>query len=156
MHIISVFRWPLEYVREIGGWRAYLRALGWRPGEKTISIFDDAHPSYEDVDLWGQFFKDLRNYDDRFAIAFAKYGSPTSCLSIRGIPISVSDSQTVALRPIDHGDGLGAVGLLFSRTEFDDLVCKQFSSSEYYFHPSFFDAVFHLTGGHMWEKFMTL
>jgi hypothetical protein len=33
--------------------------------------------------------------------------------------------------------------------EFDDLVRKQFSSSEYYSYPSFFDAVFDLTGGHV-------
>jgi hypothetical protein len=33
--------------------------------------------------------------------------------------------------------------------EFDDLVRKQFSSPEHYFHPSFFDAVFDLTGGHV-------
>jgi hypothetical protein len=57
--------------------------------------------------------------------------------------------QRVALRPIDHDDGFGAVGLLFSRTEFDDLVGKRFSSSEYYFHPSFFDEVFRLAGGHV-------
>jgi hypothetical protein len=33
--------------------------------------------------------------------------------------------------------------------EFDDLVSKGFSSSEYFFDKSFFDGVFHLTGGHV-------
>ena len=150
MHIISVFGWPLEDVKEIGGWQAYVQhEKGWVQGQKTIFIFDEAQMSYEDPSLWSEFFKNIEAYDDLFAIAFASYGNPTSCLSIKSTPFSVSDSQRVTLHPVDHGDGLGAVGLLFSRTEFDDLVRKQFSSSEHYFHPSFFDAVFDLTGGHV-------
>jgi hypothetical protein len=33
--------------------------------------------------------------------------------------------------------------------EFDDLVREQLPSSEHYFHPSLFDAVFDLTGRHV-------
>lgn len=33
--------------------------------------------------------------------------------------------------------------------EFDDLVYKQFIPSQYYFHPSFFEEVFGLTGNHV-------
>jgi hypothetical protein len=105
--------------------------------------------SFEDFILWGEFFKELHNFDTPFAIAFASYGSPTTRFTIRGRPMFVGDLQRVALRAVDHGDDLGAVGLLFSRMEFDDLVRKRFSSSEYYFHQSFLDAVFRHTGGHV-------
>ena len=134
----------------IGGWLAYLQyEKGWVQGKKTIFVFDEAQLSYEDFSLWGEFFKELPNYEELFAIAFANYGSPTPYMVMQGIPIFVSDLQRVALFPIDHSDGLGAVGLLFSRMEFNDLVCKRFPSSEHHFHPSFFDAVFNLTGGHV-------
>jgi hypothetical protein len=137
VHIILVFGWPLEEVKKIGGRQAYLQNVkGWVHGEKTIFILDEVQLSYEDSDLWGEFFEHIEAYDNLFSIAFASYGSPTSRINIRGAPFSVSDSQRVMLRPIDHGDGLDTVGLLFSRLEFDNLVCKQFPSSEYYFHPS--------------------
>jgi hypothetical protein len=84
-----------------------------------------------------------------FAIAFASYSSLTSLLHIQGTPIFVTDLQRVSLRHIDHGDGFGAVGLFFSRMEFNNLVGKRFSSSEYCFHTSFFDVVFRLTGDHV-------
>jgi len=151
-HIISVSRWSasLEEVKEIGGWQAYLvYEKGWVQGQKTIFIFDDAQSSYEDFNLLGEFFKNVVSYDIQFVIAFASYGNPTR-LGIKKITsLFVSDSQSLTLRPIDHRDGLGAVGLLFSRMEFNDLIRKRFSSSEHYFHPSFFDAVFDLTGGHV-------
>ena len=78
MRIIPVFGRPLNKVEESGGWEPYLIARGWRPGEKTYFIFDEAQSSYEDFQLWGQIFKELHGYDDRFTIAFASYGSPTS------------------------------------------------------------------------------
>jgi len=150
VHVILISGWPLEEVKAIGGWQAYLQyEFGWVQGQKTIFIFDEAQLSYEDFSLWNVFFKNIDLYANIFAIAFASYGSPTSRFSIKGLPFSVSDSQRITLRPIDHGDGFNAVGLLFSRMEFDVLVHKQFSSSGYYFHRSFFDAVFDLTGGHV-------
>ncbi len=149
MHIISLPGWPLEKVEETGGWEAYLCGRGWQQGEKTYFTFDEAQVSYEDASLWNEFFKNLSIYNNQFAIAFASYGSPTSHLTIRGTPIYVNDSQRVTLRPIDSGDGFDAVGLLFPRMEFDDLVSKRFSSSEYFFDKSFFDGVFLLTGGHV-------
>jgi hypothetical protein len=90
-----------------------------------------------------EFFKYLVNYDDRFAIAFAIYGPESSRFIIHYALLTM------------HGDGLGAVGLAFTRMEFDDLVCKRFPPSQYYFHPSFFDEVFGLTGV-MWEQSLTL
>ena len=156
-----MFGWPLTEVRMAGGWQAYLeQKKSWVQGKKTIFIFDEAQFSYEDSSLWGEFFKELPNYDDQFAIAFASYGSPTSSVNLgngsstsvsnfgtQSTPFSVDDWQRVTLCPIDS-DGIGAVGLLFSRMEFDDLVCKKFPSPDYYFHSSFFDAVFNLTDGH--------
>jgi len=105
VHIIPVFGWPLEKVKENGGRRAYLQhEKGREQGKQTISIFDEAQLSYEDFDLWGKIF-----------IAFAIYGSPTtSSLGIQSILFFVSDSQRVMLRPIDYSDGLDPVGLLFS------------------------------------------
>ena len=150
VHVIHIGGWNPSVVRTAGGWRAYLvRVQGWVPGEKTVLIFDRARETYQDFDLWSEFFKNLPAYDDQFVIAFASYGSPTSRLNMQGNLFCVSDSQRVTLRPIDHGDGLGAVGLLFSRTEFDDLVRIKFASPENYFDPSFFKAVFKITGGHV-------
>ena len=148
-HIIRLNSWDTTIVWNMGGWEAFLNAKGWKQGKKTFFIFDEAQMSYGDIDLWVGFFKELPSFKDQFAIAFASYGSPNSRISMGGTPIIVIDRQRVALVPIGHDDGLGAVGLFFSRMEFDDLVLKRFSSSEYYFHLSFFDAVFRLSGGHV-------
>ena len=146
MNVLGVFSWDFTDVKAIGGWQNYLVPV--KHGEKTVFIFDEAQGSYVDSDLWGEFFKNIRGFPNVFAIAFARYGSPTQ-LGMPSTPFSVCDSQRVSLRPVDHNDGLGAVGLFFSRMEFDDLVRKRFSpSSDYYFHSSFFDGVFELTGGH--------
>jgi len=133
----------------MGGWEVFLGEKGWKQGKKTFFIFDEVQMSYNDIDLWVAFFKELPSFNDRFAIAFASYGSPNTHISVGGTLIIVSDRQRASLHPIDHRDGLGAAGLLFSREEFDDLVLKRFSSSEYYFDSSFFDAVFRISGGHV-------
>jgi hypothetical protein len=148
--IIPIWGWNPEYVRTIGGWSAFLQQeKGWVPSRKTYFFFDEAQLLYEDAELWGGFFKGLRDFPDRFAIAFASYGSPSSRILIRGTPIFVSDTQRVSLRPIDHDDGLGAVGLLFNRMELDGLVRKRLSSPDHYFDTSFFNKVFKITGGHV-------
>jgi hypothetical protein len=101
--MIAVFGWDREHVRTIGGWQGFLQQeKGWVPGRKTYFFFDEAQLSYEDAELWGGFFKELVNFPDRFAIAFASYGSPSSRILIRGTPVFVSDLQRVSLRPIDH------------------------------------------------------
>jgi len=155
-HIVLIYGWPLKM--KTRGWRVYLQEEGWVPGKKTVFIFDEAQLTYGDFYLWGEFFKNLGGHNDLFAIAFASYGSPTSHqggetsdsdLEIQSTPFVLSDSQRVTLRPIDHGDGSNAVGLLFNRTEFDDLVGKRYPPSEFPFDPSLFDGVFDLTGGHV-------
>jgi hypothetical protein len=55
----------------------------------------------------------------------------------------------VTLRPIQHNDGIPAIGLFFTRTEFNDLVSKQYPSSEHSFDSSFLDGVFDFTNGHV-------
>ena len=132
-----------------GGWHAYLMSLGW-PGwdHKTVFIFDEAQVSYDDGALWGEFLKNIHDYPGIFAITFARYGSPTSQVAVP-TPFVVEDSQRVTLRSINHSDGIDGVGLFLTRMEFDGLVGKQFPSSDYFFHPSFFDGVFELTVGHV-------
>ena len=114
-------------------WRTHLLENGWKQDEKSFVILDEAQMSYGDVGLWGEFFKELRCFKDQFAIAFASYGSPTSPFTIEGTPMFVVDLQRVTLQAIDHNDGFGAVGLLFSPEEFNDLIHKQFSPPRYYF-----------------------
>jgi len=151
-------------VDKIGGWNAYLKKVkGWVDGQTTFFIFDESQLSYEDFDLWSDFFKNAPSYSDRFIISFASYGSPTSQIGstvlgssrsdpdadIRSTPFAVSNVQRVTLRPIHHHDGLGAVGLLFTRTEFNDLIAKRFPQSDYHFDLSLLNSVFDLTGGHV-------
>lgn len=112
-------------------------------------IFDEAQLSYWDLDLWTGFFKEIRgDTPDRWAIAFASYGSASSRFKIQGSPIWLNDLQRVTLRAIDHDDGLPAVGLLFSQEEMDDLVSVLYQSCRY-FDPSFFVSVFHVSAGHI-------
>ena len=115
-HIIRLNSWGTTKVWNMGGWEAFLRAKGWQQGRKPFFIIDEAQMSYGDIDLWVGFFKELPSFKDQFAIAFASYGSPNSRISVGGTPIIVSDRRRVALVRIDHDDGLGAVGLLFSHS----------------------------------------
>jgi hypothetical protein len=147
--VIWVQAWPINKVKYIGH-RAYLRHLGWKEGQKTVFIFDDAEKSYQDWGLWNAFFKSIHDYDDRCAIAFSSYGSPCSWMTTAGTKVRflVCDSQRVSLRPIDHGDGFQPVGLFFSRLGFGDLI-STLCSANHFFHQSFLDAIFDLTGGHV-------
>jgi hypothetical protein len=149
VHVIWVSGWKLNDVEEFGGWYHYLKKRKfWKEGEDTVFIFDEAQASYADGALWNDLFKCMRQYRDRRVIAFASYGSPSSIITIEGTPIFVADEARITLLPINHGDNLPAVGLFFTRTEFDELVSTQYSSPEYHFHLSFLDAVFDITEGH--------
>ena len=148
--VIWIGGWKLDDVAKCGGWYSFLKTRkGWIPGENTVFIFDEAQVSYRDVELWNELFKGIHDYPDRRAIVFASYGSPSSVIDIEGTPILVSPTVRVSLLPTAHGDNLPAVGLLFTRAEFDELVSKQYPSSEYHFHPSFLDTVFGITEGHV-------
>jgi hypothetical protein len=146
--IIFITVWYPEAVN--GDWQRYLRVkYGWVPGQRTIFIFDDAQTSYQDTDLWLQFFKELPRHNTDFAIAFASYGSPTSRIDIGGTPFIVTDSQRVTLRHTNN-DGLGTVGLLFSELEFNELVVKKFPPPlGHSFDPLLLKDIFQLSGGHV-------
>ena len=65
--------------------------------------------------------------------------------------MDLPDHQRVTLRHVAHGDGLGPAGLLFTQSEFNDLVDSHYRSpdSDFYFDQSFFDAIFEITNGHV-------
>lgn len=92
-------------------------------------------------------FKNIHSYHQRRAIAFVSYGSPSSHIDITGTPIVVDPVARVSLRLIAHNDNLPAVGLLFSRAEFDELVLKQYPL--YQLDSSFLDMVFKISEGHV-------
>ena len=149
VRIIWIYGWPLKDVKESGNYRSYLEQQGWVEREKTVFIFDEAQLSYEDAQLWGEFFKSMHDHEECRAIVFASYGCPTSRISIKGTPMVIPDPQRVTLRHVAHEDGFPPTGLLFTRSEFNDLVIKHYPSSVFYFHSSFFDALFDITNGHV-------
>ena len=148
-HVIFVSGWDLDHVRRLGGWKLYLQhEKGWDEENKTVLIFDEAEATYGDSDLWLQFFIHVEDYQNQSVIVFSGHGSPTSQLRVSdtNTPWSVGDLQRVTLH---RGDGPGAVGLLFTRAEFNDFINKRFPSPEFRFHPTFYDSVFDITGGHV-------
>jgi hypothetical protein len=149
VNVIWVNGWPMEEIRDTGGWRRHLERKGWIEREKTVFIFDEAQLSYADWDFWNGFLKSMSDFDDRRAIIFVSFGSPTSRIKIKGTPIAITAPQRVTLRPISHDDGLPSVGLFFSQEEFDDLVSEQYPPKQYSFDSSFFRNIFLVTGGHI-------
>jgi hypothetical protein len=74
MHVIWIQGWPCE-AKGRGRWIGYFKdEEGWVKNKKTVFIFDEVQLTYEDRDLWHNFFKSIDSYDDRRAIAFASYG----------------------------------------------------------------------------------
>ena len=150
VRVIWIGGWNIDDVAQCGGWSSYLaKRKGWIPGEDTVFIFDSAQASYKDGELWNNLFKGIHDYRDRRAIAFATYGSPSSFFDIEGTTFYVASAARVSLLPTAHEDNLPATGLLFTRTEFDELVSKQYPDSECHFHSSFLDAVYKFTEGHV-------
>jgi hypothetical protein len=148
--VIWIQGWSRNEVKSKGRWERYFETeMGWVKHEKTVFVFDEAQMSYEDGDLWNNFFKSIHSYRNCRAIAFASYGSASSRFIIAGTPIVIEDTQRVTLRAIQHKDDLPPVGLFFTRMEFHDLVSNLYPSREYCFDTSFFDAVFDLTEGHV-------
>ena len=121
--------------------------MGWVPLQQTVFTFDAAQLSKWDGDLWHSFFKSLSSFPECHAISFTTYGSPYSKIIIAGTPIFIADAQRVSLRPIQCNDDTASVSLLFTWTEFDNLVTKQYPKN--CLDSSFLNDVFDITGGHV-------
>jgi len=148
-NVIWIQGWSCDKVEAKGGWGQYFETeKGWDKAAETVFVFDEAQTSYDDANLWNNFFKSIHNYDNCRAIVFASYGSASARISIVGTPIYITDVQRVTLRALQHQDGLPPVGLFFTRMEFTDLVSKLYPSTKYRFDASFFNALFDLTEGH--------
>lgn len=112
-------------------------------------IFDEAQMTYDDLELWGAIFKSVHDFKSRRVVIFASYGSPTARISTMGGPFIVPDCQRITLHHIGHEDGFHPVGLLFTPSEFNDLIVKRYPSSEFCFHSSFFNDLFNIINGHI-------
>lgn len=148
VHVIWIQGWP-QRVAESRDYQSYLQDKGWIINRETVFIFDEAQATYRDGTLWHHFFKSMETFNAR-VIIFCSYGSPSLRINVGEImeiptPISVPDHQRITLRHVDHEDDLPPVGLLFTQSEFNDLVKDQKSYSD----ESFFDAVFRITNGHV-------
>jgi len=148
MNVIWVSEWPVNEVEESGGYCAYLENVkGWEQGANTVFIFDEAELTYWDEQLWRDFFRMLRDYNNLQAIAFASYGNPSSRIIIGETPIYLTGRQSVTLTAIPHSDGLPPVGLPLSEEEMAEFTSVLYPQPENYFDPSFFEVLFALTGG---------
>ena len=150
--VLQIYLWPP--IADRGNYDAVLKQKGWVEHQKTVFIFDEGQLTYDDEGLWNDFFKSIHESKGFCrAIVFASYGSPTSRIVITGtsIPMYLPDHQRVTLRHVAHGDGLGPAGVLFTQSEFNDLVDSHYRSpdSDFYLDQSFFDAIFEITNGHV-------
>jgi len=130
--------------RETRSWSSYLRSKGWKSGDETVFIFDEAQETYWDTNLWNMFFKSIHDYCYT-AIVFASYGSPTST-GVKNTSMVIT--QRVTLSPTDDEDGLPPIGILLTRLEFQDLIAERYPSEQHSFHATFLDGIFSLTAGH--------
>ena len=115
-----------------------------------VFIFDEAQVTYNDGNLWNDFFKSINQYPCCCVIVFTSYGNPSTRISTKqGISMIIPNQQRVTLCPIQHMDNLPAVGLFFTQMEFDNLVSLLYPSPDYFFDVSFLNALFNITQGHV-------
>ena len=128
-NVLRIFSWPPVEGRSYS-YDVVLKQKGWVEHEKTVFIFDEGQLTYTDEGLWNDFFKSVHESRGlRRVIVFASYGSPTSRIIIKGnTPMDLPDHQRVTLRHVDHGDGLRPAGLLFTQSEFNDLIDSHYRS----------------------------
>ena len=148
-NVIFLAWWPLDIVKNVG-FTSFLESRGWVQGDKTVFIFDNAEVTYADPELWIDLFRSIHDYPTRRAIIFTSYGSPNSRIHLDpGALFQFRLEQRVNIRPVLHNDGLPSVGVFLTWDEFNDLICRKYSSSEHHFHPKFLEEVFKLTVGHV-------
>jgi hypothetical protein len=141
--------WVQGWLRKPGEpcWDVYLTTMAWVQLKQTVFIFDEAQLSKWDEDLWHNFFKSMSSFPKYCAIPFVSYGSPYSHIIIAGTLIFIVDAQRVSLQPIQCDGDTTSVSLLFTQTEFGNLVTKQYPRNV--LDLTFLDNVFDITGGHV-------
>jgi len=108
-------------------------------------ILDEAQLTYWDTTFWNNFLKMIKPKSIHRVILFASYGSPSGRVSVEGTTMIIPGHQHVALRPIDHGDGIASSGLFLTEEEFADMVQK---GSPGRFASNFLAFVLSVTAGH--------
>jgi len=128
-------------------WKEHLKKdKHWNGGIASVLIFDEAQSTYGDMGLWNTLFKPISDNPSILhhrIIIFASYGSPTR-INTPCTAMYIKEPQMVTLVPIDHHDGLGAVGLYLTPPEFEELV----NLRKYSFDPACLDFIFRISSGH--------
>jgi hypothetical protein len=141
-HIVLLVGWASQEDHPEGG-GTWLAGKDWHFEDGAVLVVDEAQGSYWDKLFWNRI-KAIRP-DSRYrVITFASYGSAGRDY-INDTP-GVPPHNTVGLKPIDV-DGQASVGLLLSKSEFDDFVAVSFPHHR--FDASFLDALFDFTHGHV-------
>ena len=96
---------------------------GWPDqGTHQYIIMDNAHKTYWDTKFWKVFIKKVQGHADARVriILFCRYGSPAFCPANhpRSSPLHIPPNARISLKPQSDDD----VGLLLTRTEFDEVV----------------------------------
>ncbi|KAH8116338.1 hypothetical protein DFH11DRAFT_1505944, partial [Phellopilus nigrolimitatus] len=136
--------WSEKDLQKYGDYFGWLAKHGWTP--QSTLIVDEAQDTYWDTKFWNDFLKGIDKRSRYRVILFASYGSPIST-GVVGTPMIISAPCRITLRPIDHGDGLAPVGLLFSEEELSDYIALHFGQHK--FDPSFLQDVMRITAGHV-------
>jgi hypothetical protein len=100
---------------------------------KTYLLFDEGQQTYNDLDLWNGFFKNLEMFPNYRVVLFCSYGSPDMeayASTFRDTPVNIPDDRGVQLWPLTN-----IPGLLLSKEEFCDLYVRRIS--ELHIHNSF-------------------
>jgi len=128
-------------------WEEHLQKNNhWDDNIASVLIFDEAQLTYVDTGLWNTLFKPISDNPSILhhrIIIFTSYGSPTR-INAPVTPMQIMEQQMVTLVPVDHHDGLGAVGLYLTWPEFEELV----NLRKYSFDPACLDFVFKISSGH--------
>jgi hypothetical protein len=137
--------WPRK--EEQWAWKQYLvKNCGWNPARvPVVFIFDEAQMTYSQDGLWIHL-RNLRK--DQYAIVFVSYSSATSRVdNVQGAPVVIPAQHRITLQPVKHDDDKPAVGLFFTKEEFNDLVKRNYS--KHCFDETFFAKLFEVTRGHI-------
>ncbi|TDL19513.1 hypothetical protein BD410DRAFT_830314 [Rickenella mellea] len=144
-----VMGWPEERLQEhpIARFRRFIPGYPFPIPQKTFILFDNAHLTYWDSELWEFFFKDQVMAGASYRVAlFCGYGSPTSEPNFypRGTPLILEPLSCISLSPRDDIGGEG-IGLLLSQPEFDEYMAH---FNAFPLDSSFLETLYAWTAGH--------